>query len=244
MNNCYYCGSPEVHRDLQISDSFTANNTVKCPQSGMMCSNCHDLMFGKLVRCLYWNENKTDKVTKAKQPGWSQLWTRNTSWLISERESYPTFSEEPETVEIKGKSVTAIVISNLPSRQQIRQWLLEPPEPPFTIAIAESGQKHIRFLAQTALHRDHFPVQFETDTLYVDRAYFTKILNAHEGLLRLGFQKTDILTGSYFGSRILQCLDEWEALEKIVQQERVTGTPTRLLQLVSHVGQKTNRQEI
>lgn len=239
MTICYYCGSGNATLPLKISDSFTANSVVKCPHSSLMCSKCYALMFGDRSRCLFWNEAKIDKQTNAKAPSWSLMFTRNTSWLLSSTTSFPTFSEDPRTVEINGKSVTALVMANLPTRSLIRQWLLEPPEPPFTIAIAKSGQKHILFLAQQGLSRDYFPVQFETDTLHCDRAHFTQLLIVCEALMELGFNKTEIGTGSYYPSRLLKCFDQWEPLEAIVQRERTPANPTRLLQLACYVAQKS-----
>jgi len=126
---------------------------------------------------------------------------------------------------------TLEIVSNLSTRNQIREWLCNPPEPPFTIAIAESGQKHILFLAQEAHDRDRFPIQFELDAMLIDRAEFLSTLNIYESLMALSFSKTEIDSGHYRSDRLLAYMAKWEPLEYAIAPHR----GRRLLQLISHV---------
>jgi CRISPR type IV-associated protein Csf1 len=126
------------------------------------------------------------------------------------------------------------VVRNLAQRVQIREWLINPPQPPFEIVLAESGQKHLLPFARVALNRDKFPVLFEQDVLQVDRNRFIRLLAAYERLLALGFSKTEIDTGNWRTDRLSAVLSDWWELEEVVQGVR----GTRLLSLVSFVAQR------
>jgi hypothetical protein len=188
------------------------------PRSNKICDRCE---WSINLRCWYFNTNK-DK--------WGKLFSRNWSWLLQGGAIVcPTIGE----IRTEGKDALPVV-SDLPTRIQMRSWLLNPPEPPFTIAIAESGQKHILFLAQEAYNRNRFPVQFELDTLYVDRVEFTRLLSAYESLMALDFSKTEIDSGEYRSDRLMKSFEQWSSLDPII--EIVRGS--RLLMLISHVAQK------
>jgi CRISPR type IV-associated protein Csf1 len=128
---------------------------------------------------------------------------------------------------------TLPTVSNLPTRAQMRDWLLNPPVPPFTIAIAESGQKHILPWAQEGHSRDYFPVQFELDSLWIDRAQFTTLIDHYEALMGLGFSKTEIDSGQYHSDRLMKALNQYGPHDAVVAPYR----GGRLLALCSHVAQ-------
>lgn len=217
MSECYICGSTPATQPLRLADSFTNHAACRVPSSDKMCDRCAWVI---PLRCWYWNTPKQK---------WSKLFARNWSWLISIKISWPKFSQE--RTELKD---TLTVVSDLPTRALIRDWLLNPPEPPFTIAIAESGQKHILPWAQEAHSCDRFPVQFEMDALYIDRLEFAILVSIYEDLMALGFSKTEIDTGDYKSDKLMNNLERWEELERAIQPHRAT----RLLELVSYVGQK------
>lgn len=217
---CYLCGKPAT-LPLQLKDSFTAHSVCKVPTSGMMCDRCNAAINGEEKQLWYWNEAKGK---------WSPLWGRSLSRLYQgDHLLAPTI--EGERTE-KGK--TFPVVSALPTRAQMRDWLLDPPEPPFTIAIAESGQKHILPWAQEGLSRDYFPVQFELDSVWVKRVEFTKLLQDFEALMALEFSKTEILSGEYHSDRLMKAIDCFFPLEDRIAPHR----GSRILALASHVAQK------
>jgi CRISPR type IV-associated protein Csf1 len=109
--------------------------------------------------------------------------------------------------------------------------LVNPPEPPFTIAIAESGQKHILPWAREAQSRDYFPVQFELDSLWVQRSQWLDLLQAFEELMGMGFSKTEIVSGEYRPDRLMPVLSSYQQWDGIVQAWR----GTRLIDLASYV---------
>ncbi len=109
-----------------------------------------------------------------------------------------------------------------PSRADLRGILLDPPEPPFMICMAVSGQKWVHIKSQIAYSRDNFPVQMEDVTIYVDPAELAEILEPMEELYSGGFSKVtskfgigEIETGEYepwkmqkFGIAKLEKLEE------------------------------------
>lgn len=164
----------------------------------------------------------------------SQVWRGNE--LLVPRLGLPEEKTMVSSMGRTGKPQTLPVLSSIPSRADIRSWLLDPPEPPFTIAIAESGKKHILYLAQEACDREFFPVQFELDTLHVDRSYFTKLLNAYEALMAMAFSKTEINSGIYRNDRLITNLRDYQPHEGIIAAERTNGKPSRFLQMIAFIG--------
>lgn len=214
---CYLCGKPAT-KSLKLKDSFTAHSVARVPTSDKMCDRCD---WSINLRCFYFNPNKQK---------WGKLFSRNWSWLFQRDKLIAPKIEETHT---EGKD-TLEIVSELPTRAQLREWLLNPPEPPFTLAIAESGQKHILFLAQEAHNRDIFPVQFELDTLHLDRKKFTALVQNYEALMALDFSKSEIDSGDYRSDRLLKSFEQWESLEKQIAFFR----GSRLFQLVSFVAVK------
>ena len=52
--------------------------------------------------------------------------------------------------------------------QLIREVILNPPEPPFTIVIAVSGQKQLLFRSKVSLTKDFYPLLFEEKHMIID----------------------------------------------------------------------------
>jgi hypothetical protein len=183
-----------------------------------MCDFCS---WAIKLRCWYFNPTR-DKWVKLFARGWSSL-------LHGDVLICPTIGGE----RTEGKD-TFPIVSALATREQMRGWLTNPPEPPFTIAIAESGQKHILPWAQEGHDREYFPVQFELDSLWIDRAQFTSILDAYESLMGLGFSKTEITSGQYHSDRLMAAWDQYEQFDVVLETYR----GSRLIGLVAHVAQK------
>ena len=222
---CYLCGKPAT-LPLKLADSFTAHSACKVPTSDKMCDRCNETINGETKLLWYWNEGKGK---------WSRLWGRSLSRLYQgDTLVCPTIGE----LHTEGK-LTAPIVTELATREQMRGWLVNPPEPPFTIAIAESGQKHILPWAQEGHDRDYFPVQFELDSLWIDRAQFAEILNSYESLMGLGFSKTESASGQYHSDRLMRAWGRYEAYDGKLTSWR----GSRLLDLVGHVAQKSNEIE-
>lgn len=216
MSNCYLCGATPAPNKLALKNTFTAHCFAKFPDSDHLCDRCQ---FSIDTRANYWNEAKGK---------YSLLYARNWSWLYQGSNLIsPVFDGEHEGFP---------VVKNLATRIEMRDWLLNPPEPPFTMAIAESGQKHILFLAQEAQSKDLFPVQFEMDSVIVRRAEFSSLLIFFEQLMILGASKTEILTGKYKSQFLLNAYlnQNFIKLEEEISKRR----GSRLLELVAYVAQK------
>lgn len=214
---CYLCGR-DATKPLILKESFTARSGARVPTSKLMCDRCDWCI---LLRCWYYNEG---------QKKWSKLFSRNWSWLFyGSRLIYPII----RGTRSEGKD-TLPVVSRLPTRADIRHWLLHPPEPPFTLAIAVSGQKHILPWAREAHSKQNFPVQFELDTVYIDLNEFENLLKNYEALLKLEFNKAEIDSGEYKSDRLVKYFDSWSGLEELINSYR----GSLLFRLVSFVAQK------
>ncbi|MFM8006270.1 MAG: hypothetical protein ACKO86_15295 [Dolichospermum sp.] len=202
------------------------HSSAKCPKSKVLCDRCYSTISGNQKQLWYWNEGKNK---------WSKLWGRSLSRVYQNDKLIAPVIEGTYT---EGKD-TFSVAKNLLTRVEIREFLLNPPDPPFTIAIAESGQKHIIPWAIEAQSRELFPVQFELDTVYVsDR--FKDLLSTYESLLGLGFSKSEIDTGDYRSDKLMKVFDQYCDLDEIINKVR----NTRLLQLISYVAQTPDTQDV
>lgn len=231
MLRCFYCGRPG-DRPLKTTDSFD-KSLVRNPFSRVMCCRCEAVMFGELQMAWYQREDGS----------WSNVWSRNFSWLLRNPNDLLDPSNQPtfgplQTVPGKGRGKAWRVVSSLPSRLQIRAWLINPPEPPFEIVIAISGQKHTLFASETAQSRDCFSVQFETEQIWVDRAVFIRLLDLFEQLYSLGFSKEQIYSGNYRPAAVASAFSDWSRLEPQIKPYR----GSQLLTLAAHVAQKQEDQ--
>lgn len=216
-NSCYLCGA-NGSNPLALPKTFTAHSMAKCPDSKTLCDRCYAAIDGTEKQLWYWNEGKGK---------WSALWGRSLSRLYQgEKLISPIINGEHTE---SGK--TFPIVSDLPTRAQMRDWILNPPEPPFTIAIAESGQKHILPWAQEGHDRDYFPVQFELDCVWIRRLEFTELLSNYEALMALGFSKTEIDSGDYHSDRLMRAISQYGVHESIVCPYR----GSRLLTLASYI---------
>jgi len=107
-----------------------------------------------------------------------------------------------------------------PSRAELKEILLSPPEPPFVICIAVSGQKWVHFKSEVNYDKQQFLVNFEEQRLPVipeELKFYLELIEA----LYLGFTKDEIKTGNYGSHRIRQFgIKKWHALEQQVKKIR------------------------
>lgn len=205
---CYLCGCEGASKPLALKSTFTGHNTAKSPESHQWCKRCE---WSVNLRAKYFNpEKKKDSILSG----------RNWSWLLQGNKIVKPVIHSENNNEGNNLEKEFPRVSGLPTRIDIREWILNPPLPPFTIAIAESGQKHILYLAQEAYSQELFPVQFELTTVYVNRNEITELVETCESLMRLGATKTEISTGEYKSQFLAKNLIKYESLENKVKGYR------------------------
>jgi len=115
---------------------------------------------------------------------------------------------------------------NTPKRESPCLWSLTfPPAPKCELPWAQEGHS-----------RDYYPVQFEMDCLWVDRAQFEALLGHYEALMGLGFSKTEITSGQYHSDRLMRAINAYNPHDAAVEPHR----GSRLLALAGHVAQLQN----
>lgn len=121
-----------------------------------------------------------------------------------------------------------------PIRGEWRDILLNPLNPPFVLALATSGQKHLHFKTRTNYKRDDYWVLLEEMPIQVNIAKLTGLLDIIEQLYTT-FTKDEIRTGNYNVSRIKTFgTTKWEELENEIEKER----GMRLFELAVTVAKK------
>jgi len=144
VNRCYYCGADcdETYPvgDF-VKDTFTNRDIVAFPGSSFVCEGCAEsLGVGDDEMLMLDGSTKVRENARGMQP-------RMYSWILSEE---------------KRIAATKAHISLL------RSAILEPPAPPFSIILADSGQKQLIFRAPVAMARNDFPVMLEDEVIGVN----------------------------------------------------------------------------
>lgn len=175
-----------------------------------------------------------DKVIKdtftdsnlAKAP-WSDVVCDCCTWALSKRDlrNYSILSTEHGLTH--------------PSRAELREILIHPPEPPFLICVAESGQKWLHFKSQINYSNDVFYVQFEDLGIWVKPKEIEELLYPIEELLK-GFSKSEISTGRYYASRIWQFgAGNFDRYERMIDKRRQSS----MFRLALFVAQKKEEEK-
>jgi hypothetical protein len=142
-HRCYFCGADcdgTCPSSDYVKDTFTNRDIVKYPQSRFVCRGC--------VESLGWGEDEMlllDGSVKKRENARGMA-PRMYSWVLTSG-SRIAFTK-------------AHII-------RARDIILSPPWPPFSIVIADSGQKQLIFRAPVAMSRDIFPVMLEDEIIEV-----------------------------------------------------------------------------
>ncbi|MFZ3132836.1 MAG: hypothetical protein WA125_17460 [Desulfosporosinus sp.] len=125
-----------------------------------------------------------------------------------------------------------------PIRGEWRDTLLDPPEPPFVLVLATSGQKWLHFKGRVNFKRDNYWILLEEVVIQVSRSKLANLLDVIERLYTT-FTKDEIRSGSYNVSRIKTFgTDRWEKLENEIEKER----GMRLFELAVMVAKKEKEE--
>src|SRR5690606_37023901 len=156
-----------------IAPTFTDFNQAKAPWSQTVCGACVALSssaaYGEYARAA--GKPEYCPVKEGKKP-------RALNWLYFSHVISPSCYYQPD-------------------RRQWRELLLEPPEPPFLMAMAVNGKKHVIFKGAISSSRDEYWVQADDTRIRVNRARFTQLLDLFERGYAMGFSKDSMLTGQY-----------------------------------------------
>lgn len=154
---------------------------------------------------------------------WSEVVCEHCAWALSYRE-------------LRNYSILATEkILYHPSRPIIRAALLYPPEPPFLLAVAESGQRWLHFKAKVNLSNKRFLVRLDSFDVTVNPEQFKALLEPIEELYQT-FTKAEIESGNYQSHRIREFgMERWERIESIIEPVRKSS----LFRLAIFVAQRS-----
>lgn len=125
-----------------------------------------------------------------------------------------------------------------PSKQQIREYLINPPEPPFVFTIAVSGQKWLHIFAKINYNNSFFEIMYEQTPVQVNSQKFKAIIELIETLYNAGFTKDEILKGYYQAHKILAFgIEKFEKIENQLETER----GSRLFELAVDLSRKEEK---
>lgn len=142
-NRCYYCGGPACadHAvSTYVKDTFTNRDIVICPASRYVCSGCAEAIgLGEDQWTMLDGSIKVRENDRGMAP-------RMYSWVLTAKER---------------RAATKAHMA------QLRDTILNPPDPPFAIILADSGQKQLIFRALVAFDRQFYPLLLEDERIDV-----------------------------------------------------------------------------
>lgn len=157
-HRCFYCGAPcdgSHTKAFHVQDSFTNRDVVLFPGSEYVCSGCVEASgAGPDEMEMLDGTLKVRENLRGMQP-------RMYSWVVTSTRRW---------------AATKAHIA------QLRETILNPPQPPFVVVLADSGQKQLLFRAPVAHDRERFPVMFEDVVIDVDAAELSRALEAADAL--------------------------------------------------------------
>lgn len=125
-----------------------------------------------------------------------------------------------------------------PSKIQIREYLTNPPEPPFVFTIAVSGQKWLHILAKINYSNKIFEVMYEQTPVKVNPEKFKTLIELIEELYNAGFTKDEILKGDYQAHKIQSfSIKRFEEIEWQLELDR----GSRLFELAVDLAKKEEK---
>lgn len=141
---CYYCGANcSIHYSTKeyVKSTFTNRDIIKYPDSKYVCIGCvQSLGQGGDKMLMIDNSIKIRENSRGMQP-------RNYSWILTKHQKW---------------AATKAHI------KEIREIIFNPPEPPFSIILADSGKKQLIFRAPISLSKNNYPILLEENIIEVD----------------------------------------------------------------------------
>jgi hypothetical protein len=146
-NQCFFCGAgcDDTYQAADyIKNTFTNYDGVASPGSKYACCGC--------TLAMGWGEDEIgliDGTVKVRENPRGMA-PRLYSWLLTANKRI------------------AFTKAHIPLIRDI--LCRNPPEPPFAVILADSGQKHLIFRTPVAMSRDMFPVMLEEEIILVSPA--------------------------------------------------------------------------
>lgn len=220
--DCWLCGGPTHGKGWPLSKglkpTFTDFSQAKAPHSLSVCGACVALSDSSAYT--QYAEKTGRPTTFPLKPG--KTYARPLNWLYM---SHVITLDDHQT----------------PDRKAWRDILLNPPEPPFVMAMAVNGKKHVIFRSVVNQSRDNFVVQADETRVQVGREVFTQMLTEFEEAYALGFSKDSLLTGTYNQASVLKVgVGRWREIE--ARMERWRKTAPGMMQLAHFCGQKPKEE--
>lgn len=234
-SHCWLCGIETqvgAPKKNVIKDTFMDIDKARCPDSNHLCAAC------------VWCFSEQDEVlTKKVDSFWSTAslaMSANTARLEAWQKKNKT-TGKPATVaelgidEIWGgyavpqrmRTYSHFVVNGVwtpatkANKAFMREVLFNPPKDEWLAIIADTGQKHIIFRAQTAYGRESCVIQFEEQRISYELRQLQEVYAETNALYLLGFSKEEIERGEYARNRMMK-VDRvrWREHERHLQKWR------------------------
>jgi CRISPR type IV-associated protein Csf1 len=126
------------------------------------------------------------------------------------------------------------------NRADLRDYIINPPDPPFVMVCAVSQKKHLAIKSVISYRRDNFFCMYEEEPIFVDRATAEDDIRFCEALRGIGCTKEEIEKGIIRYDKIKNY--GIKAAEKLEAEFKRRLRP-RQFALCLHVAQKMNEEE-
>jgi len=130
---------------------------------------------------------------------------------------------------------------HLCNRAEMRDWLINPPEPPFVMVVAVSQKKHLAIKSRVSYSRDIYFCNFEEECVQVNRGMATDIIHTCEALRGIGFTKDEISRGTIRYDKIsrFKLADCYDRINNLLRP----AMEMRIFALCLFVAQKMDEEE-
>jgi CRISPR type IV-associated protein Csf1 len=197
---CYYCGADcgvQNKKSDFVKDTFTNRDIVMFPGSEFVCNGCVESM-GRGS-----DEMEMIDGSIKKRDNECGMQPRLYSWVLCKN---------------KKMAATKAHLS------QLLEAVLNPPEPPFAIVLADSGQKQLIFRAPVGIDKEKYSLLLEDEKIFVDTKELKVILPLVNDMMSI-FGKKRIFetesTNAYrmfiekFGIEQINKLELWNGIKKM-----------------------------
>lgn len=126
------------------------------------------------------------------------------------------------------------------NREQLRDRIINPPNPPFVLVCAVSQKKHLAIKSRVSYSCENYFCMLEEECMQVNRQAASDMIKLCEALRGIGFTKEEIRRGTIRYDRIKPFkIDAFEKIKKLLD----TCIGLRQFALCLYVSQKMNEEE-